>query len=127
MPIPDYQSIMLPLLKFAADGKDHPFREAVDNLSRTFHLSDSELKELLPSGKQPIFANRVGWATTYMKKAGLLAAPKRGSMQITERGLGLLQSNPPKVNVKLLSQYPEFVEFQSLKQLLGEASVGKSA
>ncbi len=68
MAIPDYQSIMLPLLKYAADGKDHPIREAIEALAEQFNLTEQEKRELLPSGQQAIFDNRVAWARTYMKK-----------------------------------------------------------
>jgi restriction system protein len=115
MAIPDYQSLMLPLLHFLADKKERSFRETVDVMAKEFHLSEEELRELLPSGKQPIFANRVGWARTYMKKAGLLESTKRGSFRITDRGLKVLSQKPPKINVKYLRQFPEFIEFQAIK------------
>lgn len=72
MSIPDYQSIMLPLLEFAGDGREHTVREAIEFLATWFGLNDQERKMLLPSGQQAIFDNRVGWARTYLKKAGLL-------------------------------------------------------
>ena len=78
MAIPDYQTVMLPLLKLAADGKEHKVREAIEDLADSFALTEDERKELLPSGGQAIFDNRVGWARTYMKKAGLLESPQRG-------------------------------------------------
>ncbi len=120
MAIPDYQSLMLPLLQFLADKQEHSFQETVDVISREFHLSEEELRELLPSGKQPIFANRVGWARTYMKKAGLLESTKRGSFRITDRGLKVLSQKPTKINVKFLRQFPEFIEFQAIKHEKGE-------
>ncbi|HLB30321.1 MAG TPA: winged helix-turn-helix domain-containing protein, partial [Gammaproteobacteria bacterium] len=86
MAIPDYQTIMLPLLRLSGDGVIHNFRAAVEALSREFQLTDDERRELLPSGKQPTFDNRVGWARTYMAKAGLLDSPKRGQFRITDRG-----------------------------------------
>ncbi len=113
MAIPDYQSIMLPLLKFAADKKEHTFREAVEELANTFGLSEEERKELLPSGRNPIFDNRAGWASTYLKMAGILESKKRGFFNITNRGLEILKQNPPEINNKFLMQYPEFMEFQS--------------
>ncbi|MCI0498039.1 MAG: winged helix-turn-helix domain-containing protein, partial [Thermoplasmata archaeon] len=97
--IPDYQSIMLPLLRLVADGKEHKFREIIENLAAQFKLTDEERKELLPSGQQPIFDNRVGWAKTYLKKAGLLDSPQRGIVIITTRGLDVLKKNPPEINV----------------------------
>lgn len=116
MAIPDYQSVMLPLLRFAAEQKEEiSTGEAVETLATQLGLSDSDLKEMLPSGVQPTFMNRVGWASTYMKKAGLLESTRRGYYQITQRGLELLKKNPTNINVKLLKQYPEFQAFQQLK------------
>jgi len=112
MSIPDYQTLMLPLLKEVSDGREHSFPSIVDALAAEFKLSEYERRELLPSGGQFVFNNRVGWARTYMKKAGLLSAPKRGVVQITERGLGVLKDKKP-VNNKTLRGFPEFVEFQS--------------
>lgn len=111
MPIPDYQSIMLPLLRCLNDNNEHIFRETVNNLAGIFGLSDDERKELLPSGRYPIFNNRVGWAKTYLKKAGLISSPGRGIMKITDRGLSVLTRNPQEINNQFLSQFPEFVEF----------------
>jgi restriction system protein len=113
--IPDYQTVMLPLLKQTSDGKEHPLQDLIESLAVQFRLTESERRELLPSGRQFIFNNRVGWARTYLKKAGLLSSPKRGLMQITERGLKVLRENPGRVDNKLLRQFPEFLEFQSAK------------
>jgi restriction system protein len=116
MAIPDYQSVMLPLLRFAAEKKDETTTgEVVGALSKEFGLTDEDLRELLPSGIQSTFINRVGWASTYMKKAGLLEATRRGYFRITSRGQELLRKQPKAINVKLLKQYPEFLEFQQLK------------
>jgi restriction system protein len=75
--IPDYQSLMLPLLLFAQDEQEHSIRDAIESLAEQFQLSDEERKELLPSGQQSTFDNRVGWARTYLKKAGLLNQRER--------------------------------------------------
>lgn len=115
MSIPDYQSLMLPLLERASDGREHSFSSLVDALADQYKLTDAERRELLPSGGQFIFANRVGWARTYLKKAGLPSAPKRGIVKIADRGLKILKENPKRVDNKLLRQFPEFVEFQSVK------------
>lgn len=116
MAIPDYQSLMLPILQIAAKkGGELSISEAVDILAKQFGLTDEDLKEMLPSGTQATFVNRVGWAATYMKKAGLLEGTRRGYFRITKKGEKLLQSQPKEINVKLLQQYPEFVEFQKLK------------
>lgn len=120
MAIPDYQTIMLPLLKFVADQKEHSVHEAVKFLTNEFNLSDDDRKEMLPSGQQEVFLNRVGWARTYMKKAGLLDSPKRGIFVITERGKKVLASNPSKIDNKLLTHYEEFKEFKKKKRKVEE-------
>lgn len=112
MAIPDYQSLMLPLLVFAGDGKEHSLREAIDTIAEQFHLTSEERREVLPSGRQATFDNRVGWSRTYLKKAGLLTSPKRSYFQITSRGQDVLASKPPVINVAYLRQFPEFREFQ---------------
>lgn len=116
MAVPDYQSLMLPLLRFTSEKKDETSTsEATEILARELHLSEEDLKEMLPSGIQGTFINRIGWASTYMKKAGLLEATRRGFYRITERGEELLRKKPKELNVKLLKQYPEFIKFQKLK------------
>jgi len=116
MAVPDYPSVMLPLLRLAAaKGGETSTADAVEALAQEFGLTDQDLREMLPSGIQPRFLNRVGWAATYMKKAGLLEATRRGHFRITPRGQDLLKKRPPAINVKLLEQYPEFLEFQQLK------------
>jgi restriction system protein len=117
MPIPDYQSIMLPLLQFASDGKEHSLRETIEALADQFELTDQEKTELLPSGQQATFDNRVGWARTYLKKAGLLRSTRRGYYQIAERGERVLEENPAAINTAYLRQFPEFVQFQSPKRV----------
>lgn len=122
MAIPDYQSIMLPLLKYSSDKKEHNVHEAVDVLAEQFNLTNEERKELLPSGQQEIFFNRVGWARTYMKKAGLLVTPNRGLFEITERGLNVLKENPSWIDNNLLMQFDEFKEFRKRKKKDGEST-----
>lgn len=112
MAIPDFQSLMLPLLKFAADGKEHAAREATDSLSQLFQLSDQEKESLLPSGQQTIIGNRVYWALTHLKHAGILESTRRGYFKISQRGLGVLQQNPSKIDLRFLSQFPEYLEFR---------------
>ncbi|HXF50009.1 MAG TPA: restriction endonuclease [Verrucomicrobiae bacterium] len=116
MSIPDYQSIMLPLLKFASDQREHSLREAIELLAQEFNVTEDDRKKLLPSGLQEIFDNRVGWAHTYLKKAGLLDSTKRGYFKITSRGLDVLRKNPKTINVAFLRSFPEFVEFQTVKK-----------
>jgi len=115
MSIPDYQSVMLPLLQYAGDRKSHTLRQAIEDLANKFELPHAERRELLPSGRQPVFDNRVGWARTYLKKAGLLESPKRGELKITERGLRVLSQNPSTINVEFLNQFEEFQEFRTLR------------
>lgn len=116
MPIPDYQTIMLPLLKLLATKKDKMFKEIVEELSKEFNLSEEEKSELLPSGQAFLFSNRVGWARTYLKKAGLIDSPKRGMLVVTPRGASILKKNPSKIDNTLLKQFPEFLEFQNYKK-----------
>ncbi|MDB9449875.1 restriction endonuclease [Dolichospermum circinale] len=116
MTIPDFQAIMLPLLQYASDGKEHSLRDAITYLADVFNLSDDERKELLSSGQQAVFDNRVGWARTYLKKAGLFISPKRGFFQITDRGKEILSQNPSEINLKFLNQFPEFIEFKTTKK-----------
>lgn len=115
MAVPDYQSLMLPLLQFARQrNKEISTAEAVETLAKELGLSEDDLKELLPSGTQPTFMNRIGWAATYMKKAGLLEPTRRGFYRITDRGRELLDKKPERIDVKLLRRYPEFLEFENL-------------
>lgn len=112
MAIPDYQTIMLPLLQVASDREAHAVSEAREYLAAQFKLSQAERKQLLPSGTDEIFRNRVGWARLFLSKAGLIEATGRGLFKITKRGLEVLAQNPPKIDVKFLAQYPEFIAFQ---------------
>lgn len=114
--IPSYEEIMLPLLKMLSDGQEHSLQEADDFLSDQFKLSEDERRELLPSGQQPVFRNRLGWARTYMKKAGLLSTPKRAHFKITERGVELLKEKPTEITSQFLTRYQEFVDFKSIKK-----------
>ena len=112
--IPTYEEIMLPLLKYLSDGKEHGLSETHDALAEQFKLKDDEIRELLPSGKQAIFRNRIGWARTYMKKAGLLTSPRRAHFKISDKGIELLKENPTEINSKFLRRYDGFVEFISV-------------
>jgi restriction system protein len=107
---------MLPLLKLISDKKEHNLKELIEILAKDFQLTEEERAELLPSGQSFVFSNRAGWARTYLKKAGLINSPKRGFLQITERGLSVLQRSPSKIDLHLLKEFPEFVEFQNSKK-----------
>ena len=109
---PRFDEIMLPLLNHIRDGREYHMREVIDSLAQHFGLTDKERRALLPSG-QPIFENRIGWARTYPKKAGLLQSPKRGVIQITGAGKSVLAKNPPYIDVDYLMQFESFREFRS--------------
>lgn len=113
MAIPDYQTLMLPLLKQLADGKEHRLQEVRESIAAEFRLSPQELDELLPSGTQRLFYNRLGWAQTYLKKAALLDNPKRGVLTITERGKQVLEEEPSRIDVAYLGRFSEFLGFVS--------------
>lgn len=113
MTIPDYQSLMLPILNLAADEQEHSLQESTKVLAEQFNLTEPELGEMLPSGRKTRFYDRVGWAATYLRKAGLLNATGRGRFQISPRGLDVLKQSPKQINVDFLNQYDEFVEFRS--------------
>ncbi|MBC8552414.1 MAG: restriction endonuclease [Anaerolineales bacterium] len=116
MAIPDFQTIMLPLLEVSKDGNEHNINDAVEELGRHFELSEEEKMELLQSGRQPKFYNRVGWARTYLKKAGLLVYPRRGYFQITQRGIEVFENKPKKIDMKFLEQFPEYIEFRETRR-----------
>ena len=113
MSIPDYQTLMLPLLRRTVDAKEHAMQNLVAELATEFVLTDAEKRELIPSGGQFVFANRVGWAKTYLKKAGLLESPRRGNVRITDRGKEALKSNPERIDNLFLQKFPEFQLFRS--------------
>jgi len=117
MSVPTFQDIMLPLLQFASDGKEHTLEEAIETLATKMEVKEEDRKELLPSGNQYRFDNRVGWARTYLKKAGLLESLTRGKFRITPRGLDTLKQNPSRVDRKFLQQFTEFREFQSASRV----------
>jgi restriction system protein len=124
--IPDFQKLMLPLLKLISDGKEHNYRSIIDNLAYEFNLNENERKELLASGNQPIFDNRVGWAKSYLKKAGLIDSPKRATFIITDLGKEVLSKGPDKIDTKFLKQFPSFREFQNLSNNENEKETSKT-
>ncbi|GIW91738.1 MAG: restriction endonuclease [Pirellulaceae bacterium] len=116
MSIPDFQLIMLPLLKLLGDDRERSIQECTNALADHFHLSPEERTKLLPSGQMSVFRNRVGWARTYLKKAGLVESPRRGAVRITPRGKEVLKKNPDRIDTEYLKQFEEFVEFFKLWQ-----------
>lgn len=114
MAIPDYQTVMLPLLRRLGDGNCRVFKEVTADLADEFDLTQEERAHLLPSGGTLTFSSRVGWAKTYLKKAGLLVQPKRGLVEITKAGREVLASNPPRIDVVYLERFPSFQEFRAI-------------
>ena len=127
MAIPDFQSLMLPLLKLAGDGQAHSLSEAREALATQFGLTQADRDEPLPSGNQSKFSNRVAWAKSYLQQAGLVTSPKRGFFQIVPRGEKVLMSPPGRIDIKFLEQYPEFVEFRTPKGDGGASASPSSA
>src|SRR5262249_17663763 len=110
--IPDYQSLMLPLLRLAEDGREHRVRDVIEPLGDQLGLTQAESDAMLPSGRQPVFNNRVHWAKTYLAQAKLLEITRRAHFRITDRGREVLRENPAKIDVRLLERFPEFNEFK---------------
>jgi restriction system protein len=104
---------MLPLLRFVEDGREQRIGEVVEPLGKKLGLSDDDMSEMLPSGRQTIIANRVHWAKTYMAQAKLLEVTRRAHFRITERGREVLRKNPARVDIHLLEEFPEFKEFRA--------------
>ena len=115
MAVPDFQSFFKPLLEIAADRKEHSMKEARDLIAKNMKLSEEDLREMLPSGTQTKYDNRIAWAKSYFVQAKVLEAPRRAYFQITERGLELLKKGYDRIDVKILNQYPEFVDFHKVK------------
>lgn len=111
MAIPDFQSIMLPFLQVLADGEERSMKEMVESLAKHFSLTASELEETLPSGQQSIFNNRVAWAKTYLKGAGLVDNPTRGRVRISSSGTDVITSRPKTIDVPFLRRFESFQVF----------------
>jgi len=108
--IPGFQKMMLPLLRFAGDEKEHSTSEALNAIAFEFNITEEQQNQLLPSGNQKIFYNRVFWAKAYLKMAGLIENTKRAHFRITERGVKTLKENPTEINLKYLKRFPDYVE-----------------
>ena len=116
MSVPKYDELEKPVLLALQEGVEINSKELRKRVASFFRLSDADLSELLPSGRQTIFANRVGWAATYLKKAGLIVSPARATFLITEEGKKVLRENPDTINNEFLMRYESFCEFTSLKK-----------
>lgn len=120
MPIPNFQNIMLPLLELLADGAQHHVQELRPVLENHFGLTEEERNEILPSGGQKRFDNRIGWARTHLKKAGLIVNPQSGIYQVTPRGKEVLDAKPAKIDLHLLDQFEEHLEFRKRKPTVSD-------
>ena len=113
MAIPAYEAMFGPMLALHADGSEHQRASIRTALAEHFHLSQQDLEEMLPSGRQRTFHNRVNWAAVYLAQAGLLDRPQRGTTRITARGREVLARHPEHIDNSVLAQFPEFQEFLS--------------
>jgi restriction system protein len=113
MPVPDFQSFLKPLLEIAGDGNEHSMREARERIAVKFGLSEQDLAEKLPSGTQKKFNNRVAWAKSFLVQAKVLDSPRWGYFRITDRGYDLLRQGHDRIDIRVLNQYSEFVEFRT--------------
>ena len=111
MPVPDFQSLMLPALKAFASGAETPLSEVRERVAAAEGLSAQDVRELLPSGRQPVFGNRVSWAVIYMERAGLVERVRRGVYRLTKDGKRLLARAPSRIDMDLLGGYPAFAEW----------------
>lgn len=111
MAVPDFQSVMLPFLEVLQDGQERTMRDVTELLATRFKLTDQERQELLPSGQQTVFSNRVAWAKTHLKHAGLIDNPARGKVRIADAGRNVLAQRPAAVNCRFLKQFPSYLAF----------------
>jgi len=114
--IPDYETLMLPVLEFLADGQTRKTSELIAYITKRFELTPEDLKVLIPSGGGKLIHNRVGWACTYLRKAGLIQSPQRAHNRITESGKKVLAQKPEKINVKFLKTLKAFEGFLDPKE-----------
>lgn len=120
MSVPNFQAFMLPILELFKDSKEHTAKECKERVIKEFSLNTDEIMESVPSGRQTVVDNRVYWSLTYLKKALLLKTVTRGQYIITKRGTELLNTNPDRIDKKLLSQYKEYRVFSKQEDLVGE-------
>jgi restriction system protein len=116
MPIPDFQTLMRPLLNAHADLKEHLNRDLVQQLADQFQLTEEDRREMLPSGRARLFDNRIAWAKSHILQAGLLIAPRRAISVITERGIEALKNHPQKIDLRVLQEFEEYREFRNRRK-----------
>lgn len=112
MAIPKYYEMHKPFLEFLKDGHTHMMKDLKHRMSDHFQLSDEDMAEMLPSGRQSYFSNRIGWASTYLKKAGLIDSPARASFMITPLGIHVLEESPDIIDSQFLMKFDDFKEFK---------------
>ncbi|WP_201764141.1 winged helix-turn-helix domain-containing protein [Alkalidesulfovibrio alkalitolerans] len=117
MAFPGVQDITLPLLRYLGDGEIRSNAEIYAEMAKHFSLSEDDLRVLLPSGRQPIFKNRVAWAKAFLKQARILESPARGNYVITKRGKEVLAENVQRLTNKYLCRFDEFVEFKRVGRM----------
>lgn len=122
MAVPKYDELMKPLLIAVSDGETYKMKDVTALLAEQLNLSSDDLAEMLPSGRQTVFKNRVEWAKTYLKKAGLLDSPARATIVITNAGKQVVADNPEKIDSKYLEQFPSFVDFASAPEPLDDSN-----
>jgi len=127
MAIPDYQTVMLPLLRFLGDGRERVMDEVEEALAEEFGLTAEERRRRIPSGQMTIMRNRAGWARTYLKKAGLIESTRRGHFRIADRGRTVLDGEPHRIDNRFLNQFAEFVAFRETHRVRSENECGLSS
>ena len=112
MAVPRYFELIKPLLTAVGDGRAHPLKELKRVVAKSFSLTEEDMAEMLPSGRQTVYANRLGWAGTYLVKAGLLERPARATFMITPEGKSVLEEDPPVIDPDYLDRYESFRQFR---------------
>lgn len=113
MAVPKYDELMKPLLTAVQDGQAYKIKDLYGSVAHQLKIGPEDISEMLPSGRQTVFRNRIGWAKTYLKKAGLIDSPARATVVITDAGKKVLQEDPDKIDAKYLQQFPSFKDFAS--------------
>jgi restriction system protein len=124
MPVPDFQEVMRPLLTAIADGVEHELKEVKSKLIAHFSITEDELRTKIPSGRAFLFDNRLGWANTYLKKAGLITSARRGYLQITALGSSFLKDHPDGIKISDLKKIEQFKEFHQVKDKESKQPIG---
>ena len=127
MAVPDYETLMLPVLEYLSDGQVRKTAQLVSYIAERFKLSPDDLKQLIPSGRAKLLNNRVGWACTYLRKAGLISSPRRAYNQITDDGTRVLAGHPQKIDITFLQQFPKFRQFQEDSKAIEKQEAKASA